>query len=128
VAGSSLAFFSAKLSLAQAKYSAFNRELLACYLAFRHFRWSLKGTAIYILTDHKPLIFALHRVSDAWTAKQQRHLAYIAEYTSDIRHMADKGNVVANALSRPAAAVVAPATVILDFTGHLRRHCGVDGK
>jgi predicted lipid-binding transport protein (Tim44 family) len=33
-----LGFFSAKLEAAQQKYSAFDRELLACYLAVRHFR------------------------------------------------------------------------------------------
>jgi RNase H-like domain found in reverse transcriptase/Reverse transcriptase (RNA-dependent DNA polymerase)/Integrase zinc binding domain/Integrase core domain len=118
VAGKSprpLAFFSAKLSPAQAKYSAFDRELLACYLAIRHFRWQLEGASFYILTDHKPLTFALFRVSDPWTARQQRHLAYIAEYTSDIRHVAGKKNVVADALSRPAAAVAAPAEVSVDF-------------
>jgi hypothetical protein len=38
-----LAFFLAKLSAAQAKYSAFDRELLACYLEIHHFRWYLEG-------------------------------------------------------------------------------------
>jgi RNase H-like domain found in reverse transcriptase len=62
VAGSSpqpLAFFSAKLLLAQAKYSAFDRELLACYLAIRHFRWQMEGVKFYILTDHKLLTSSL---------------------------------------------------------------------
>jgi RNase H-like domain found in reverse transcriptase len=34
-----LAFYSKKLDLAQHKYSAFDRELLAVYLAIRHFRF-----------------------------------------------------------------------------------------
>jgi RNase H-like domain found in reverse transcriptase/Reverse transcriptase (RNA-dependent DNA polymerase)/Integrase core domain/Integrase zinc binding domain len=110
-----LAFFSAKLNAAQQKYSAFDRELLACYLAIRHFRWSLEGRSFYVLTDHKPLVFALHRLSDPWTARQQRHLSFIAEYTSDIRHVAGKENVVADALSRPAAAVAVPADEQVDF-------------
>jgi cleavage and polyadenylation specificity factor subunit 1 len=110
-----LAFFSAKLSSAQVKYSAFDRELLACYLAIRHFRWILEGRSFYILTDHKPLTFAVHRVSDAWTNRQQRQMAYIAEYTSDIRHVPGRDNVVADALSRPAAAIAQPATVTVDF-------------
>ena len=54
-----------------------------------------------MLSDHKPLTFTLHRQSDAWSASQKRHLFYVAEYTSDIRHMAGKENVVANCLSRP---------------------------
>ena len=101
-----LGFFSMKLDQAQQRYSAFDRELLAAYLAVRHFRWILEGRDFYILTDHKPLTFALHRLSDAWSARQQRHMAYIAEFTSDLRHIAGKENVVADAISRPAAAVL----------------------
>jgi RNase H-like domain found in reverse transcriptase/Reverse transcriptase (RNA-dependent DNA polymerase)/Integrase zinc binding domain/Integrase core domain len=109
-----LGFYSAKLEAAQQKYSAFDRELLACYLAVRHFRWMLEGRKFCIFSDHKPLTFALHRTSDAWSARQQRHLSYVAEYTSDIRHVPGKNNNVADALSRPAAAV-APATCGVDF-------------
>jgi cleavage and polyadenylation specificity factor subunit 1 len=110
-----LAFFSAKLEPAQTRYSAFDRELLAVYLAIRHFRWLLEGRTFYVLTDHKPLTFALHRVTDAWSARQQRQLAYIAEYTSDLRHVPGSSNVVADALSRPAAAIAAPSPARVDF-------------
>jgi RNase H-like domain found in reverse transcriptase/Reverse transcriptase (RNA-dependent DNA polymerase) len=96
-----LAFFSSKLEPAQTRYSAFDRELLAVYLAIWHFRWLLEGRTFYVLTDHKPLTFALHRVTDAWSARQQRQLAYIAEYTSDLRHVPGSSNVVADALLRP---------------------------
>jgi hypothetical protein len=41
------------------------------------------------------------RVSEPWTASQQRHLSYIAEYTSNLMHIAGVSNVVADALSRP---------------------------
>jgi hypothetical protein len=67
----------------------------------RHFRYLLDGRRFHILTDHKPLTQALHRVSDPWTSRQQRQLAFLAELTSDIRHIAGKANVVADALSRP---------------------------
>jgi RNase H-like domain found in reverse transcriptase len=110
-----LGFFSAKLGTAQQKYSAFDRELLACYLAVRHFRWMLEGRKFCIYSDHKPLTFALHRASGAWSARQQRHLSYVAEYTSDIRHVPGKQNCVADALSRPAAAVT-PAGGHVDFS------------
>jgi transposase InsO family protein len=101
-----LAFFSKKLDEPQRRWSTFDRELLACHEAVRHFRWSLEGRAFHILTDHKPLTHALTRVSDAWSARQQRQLAAVAEYTTDIRHLSGTSNVVADALSRPAVAVV----------------------
>ena len=66
-------------------------------------------------SDHKPLSHALHRVTDTWSARQQRHLSYVAEFTSDIRHIAGKQNVVADALSRPAAALAPPAGHQVDF-------------
>jgi hypothetical protein len=66
-----LAFYSKKLDATQRRYSAFYRELLAAYLAIRHFRYSLEGRQFTLYTDHKPLTFALQRVSDPWTARQQ---------------------------------------------------------
>ena len=110
-----LGFFSVKLNSAQQKYSAFDRELLACYLGIRHFRWLLEGRPFYVLTDHKPLTFALRRLSDHWTARQQRHLSFISEFTADLRHVAGKENVVADALSRPAAAVAPAPRGQVDF-------------
>jgi len=58
------------------------------------------------MTDHKPLTFALHRISDALSARQQRHLSFLAEFTSDVHHMPGAENVVADTLSRPAALVL----------------------
>ena len=96
-----LAFYSAKLSTTQQKYSAFDRELLAVYMALRHFRFELEGRVFHVLTDHKPLVSALHRVTPPWSARQQRQLSFIAEFTSDIRHTPGSSNVVADTLSRP---------------------------
>ncbi|MFN9939209.1 MAG: RNase H-like domain-containing protein, partial [bacterium] len=79
-----LAFFSKKLDSTQLKYSAFDRELLAAFLSVRHFRYLLDGRRFHILTDHKPLTQALHRISDPWTARVQRQLAFLAELTSDV--------------------------------------------
>jgi len=54
-----IAFFSTKLKPAEARYSAFNRELLAIYLAIKHFRCFVEGQKFHVITDHKPLTFAL---------------------------------------------------------------------
>ena len=70
------------------------------YAAIWHFRWALEGRRFYVLSDRNPLTFALHRQSDAWSARLQQHLSYVAEYTLDIRHVAGKENVVSDCLSR----------------------------
>jgi hypothetical protein len=82
-----LSFYSKKLDVTQRKYSTFDRELLAVYLAVRHFRFLLEGGQFHVETDHKPLTFALHRTSEPWSARQQRQLSFLAEFTSDIRHV-----------------------------------------
>ena len=104
-----LGFYSKKLDSAQTKYSAFDRELLACYLGIRHFRYMLEGQNFRIYTDHKPLTAALGRAADPWTARQTRQLSYVAEYTTDIRHISGASNIVADMLSRPPGHAAAKA-------------------
>ncbi len=62
---------------------------------------------------------ALARVSDPWTARQCRHLAYLAEFTADIQHVAGQENVAADALSRPpiSSITLASALVVADLRG-----------
>ena len=50
--------------------------------------------------DHKPLTFAMSKVAEPWSARQQRQLSYISEFTTDIQHVAGKSNLVADCLSR----------------------------
>ena len=45
---------------------------------------------------------------DAWTAKRCRQLSYMAEFTSDIQHIPDHENVVADALSRSSSSSSRP--------------------
>ena len=110
-----ISFFSRKLRDPETRYSAFDRELLAIYLAIRHFRHFVEGRAFTIFTDHKPLTFALSSAnSDKWTPRQTRHLSFISEFTSDIRHIDGKDNVVADALSRIHS--FSAVTPTLDYT------------
>ncbi|CAI8009513.1 Transposon Tf2-9 polyprotein, partial [Geodia barretti] len=62
-----IAYFSKKLRPAETRYSTFDRELLAIYLAIKHFRHFVEGREFYIATDHKPLTFALSTASDKYT-------------------------------------------------------------
>ena len=39
---------------AQTRYSTFDKELLAVYLAIQHFRHFLEGCTFHVLMDHKP--------------------------------------------------------------------------
>ena len=95
-----ISFFSKKLNPAELNYSAFNRELLAVYLAVRHFQYFVEGRVFHINTDHKPLTFALQSSAEQGSPRQARHLAFISEFTTDIRHIAGQTNRVADALSR----------------------------
>jgi RNase H-like domain found in reverse transcriptase/Integrase zinc binding domain len=116
-----LGFFSQKLSPTQQRYSAYDRELLACVLGIRQFGFMVEGRRFTLYTDHCPLTFALSKAAEAWTARKGRHLSFVAEFTSDIRHIAGAENIMADTLSRPPAggaaqvAAVAAAEVQLDF-------------
>lgn len=95
-----LAFFSRKLSPAQARYSPYDRELLAIYESIKYFRHMLEARNFVVYTDHKPLIFAFHSRKNNCSPRQFRHLDFISQFTSDIRHISGKDNVVADTLSR----------------------------
>ena len=91
-----ISFFSRKMT----RYSAFDRELLAVYLAIKHFRHFLEGRLFHLLTDHKPLTFALNTSSDRHSPRQARQLDYISQFTSTIRYIQGSDNVAADTLSR----------------------------
>ena len=88
------------LALADHLKSATDRELLAAYRAVRHFRHLLEGRPFTLFTDHKPLVGMMSKASDSWSATQARHLAAVAEFTTDVRHLSGKSNIVADTLSR----------------------------
>lgn len=108
-----LAFFSRQLVPRERRYSTFDRELLGLWLSIRHFRSLLEGRDFTAFVDHKPLTFAMSKVSEPWSARQQRQLSYISEFTTDIRHIAGKSNLVADCLSR---AMVGAVQLGLDYS------------
>ncbi|BHF66233.1 hypothetical protein SprV_0200924900 [Sparganum proliferum] len=97
-----LVFFSKKLLPAETRYSTFGRELLAIYLAVKHFRHFLEGLDFTVFTDHKPLTFALRSRSDKYIPREIVHLDYVSQFTTDIRHIDGTKNEVADMLSRPS--------------------------
>ena len=73
-----ISFFSCKMTPAETRYSTFDRELLAVYLSIKHFRHFLEGRTFHVLTDHKPLTYALNSRPNHYSPRQARQLDYIA--------------------------------------------------
>ncbi|KAJ8410440.1 hypothetical protein AAFF_G00193440 [Aldrovandia affinis] len=47
------------------------------YLAVRHLRFLLEGRQFTAFIYHKALAFAMFKIAEPWSARQQRHLTYI---------------------------------------------------
>jgi cleavage and polyadenylation specificity factor subunit 1 len=94
-----LAFFSKKLNSAQQKYNAYDQELLAVYEAVKNFRHILEARHFAVFTDHKPITFAFQQKRGKCSPRQFNHLDYIAQFTTDVRHIPGQDNVVADNLS-----------------------------
>jgi cleavage and polyadenylation specificity factor subunit 1 len=94
-----LAFFSKKLNPAQQKYSSYDRELLAVYEAVKYFRHMLEARHFIIFTDHMHITYVFQQKQDKCSPRQFNHLDFIVQFTTDIRHISGRDNVVADALS-----------------------------
>ena len=101
-----ISYFSRQLSPTETRYSTYDRELLAIYLAIKYFRYFVEGRQFYILTDHKPLTYTFSTHSDRYSPRQVRHLDFIYQFTTDIRHVRGPENPVADALSRVQASAI----------------------
>ena len=111
-----IAYFSKSLKPAETRYSTFDRELLAIYLSVKHFRYFVEGREFRILTDHKPLVYAFHTLSDKHSPRQARHLDFVIQFTSDIRHVKGQDNIPADVLSRMEAnALLSDSPPVIDF-------------
>lgn len=95
-----LGFFSQKLSPTEQRYSTYDRELLGMYRGTQHFRHMLEGRNATFFTDHKSLIFAFSQKREKASPRQIRHLDYISQFTTDIRHVKGSENYTADLLSR----------------------------
>ena len=112
-----ISFFSKKLKPTEVRYSTFDRELLAIFLAIKHFCHFLEGRHFHILTDHKPLTFALNSRPDCHSSRQARQLDFIAQFTSVIRHVQGSDNIIADALSHiETNALISGQPPVIDLT------------
>ena len=96
-----LAFWSAKLEANQTQWPPYDRELLAAFKGTRHFRSWIEGRPFTLYTDHQSLVPSIHKKTDPQTLRQTYQLSCVAEFTTDVRYIEGKANVVADALSRP---------------------------
>lgn len=103
-----IGLFSCKLSSAQRRYSTYDRELLAVYLAIQFFQHILDGRRFIVRTDHKPLVYAFQQRSDKAPQRRLRHLDFISQYTTEIVYLPGEENLVADALSRVNALSTTP--------------------
>lgn len=106
-----LGFYSKRLSEAQSKYSAYDRELAAVYQGVDHFKYALEGRDFTIYTDHKPLVFAFQQRNDKAPPRRVRQLDFISQYSTDIQHIRGSDNNIADWLSR----ISCIQTEVIDF-------------
>ena len=91
-----ISFFSRKMTPDKTRYSTFDREQLAVYLAI----YLLEVSPFHVFTNHNPLTFARNTRSDRYSPRQARQLDFISQFTSNICHVHSMDNVVADALLR----------------------------
>ena len=96
----------------EAKYSAYDGELLAVYKAIKRFRYFIEGRCFRIFTDHKPLVTTFVNNKQSYTPRQLPYMDYIGQFTTDIRHIKGTNNTPADAVSRSIYAV---ASLTVDY-------------
>ena len=99
-----IGYFSRKLNSHEVNYSTLDKELLGIFAAIKYFEHILDGCDLVIETDHKPLchIFTMKNPSP----RQLRQISYISQFAATVNYIAGAENVIADNLSRPAAAVL----------------------
>ena len=108
-----LAFFSKKNKKhnpGEERYNAYDRELLAIYKAIKRFLYFIEGRRFHIFADHKPLVTMFVNNKQSYTRRQLRHMDYIRQFTTDIRHVKGTDNTPADALSCNISAATSPTT------------------
>ena len=98
------------------KYSTYDRELLAVYLAIKHFHHFVEGCTFEVFTDHKPLNYSLSSAADKYTPQQ-------TQFTTNIAHVNGSENPVADALSLVTTnAISLPVTIDLAEIAHAQKN------
>ena len=105
-----LGFFSRKLTSAETRYSTYDRELLAIFSTIKYFKHILEGRPFIVRTDHRPLVYAFAQRLDKASPRQQRHLDFISQYTTEILYV--KGEDTSLSLSNHSPSARKPSGVM----------------
>ena len=95
-----LAFFSRAFHKAQLKYSVFDKELTAMYMAVKHFKYFLEGRSFKIVIDQKSITHAILAPSTNLSPRQSRYINFFAQCSTDVNYISGTKNVIADCLSR----------------------------
>lgn len=101
--------------------------------AVKYFRFMIEVGQFVIGTDHKPITYAFQKKSSQCTPRQFRLLNFIGQFSTDIRHISGRSNVVADALSRVVAvgytldfaAVTTAQEPDEKLKSHIQGNCGL---
>jgi cleavage and polyadenylation specificity factor subunit 1 len=96
-----LGFYSHKLTESQGQWPPYDQELYAVYMAIQHFEHMLEGRDFTIVTDHKALTHLFTTKKRGKIERRSRFAEYIAQFSTNIVHIAGSSNLVADAMSRP---------------------------
>lgn len=93
-------YFSKKFQKHQKAYSTIEKEALALVLALNNFEVYIGSSSypITVYTDHNPLIF-IHRMRNS-NQRLMRWALFVQAFNLDMKHVAGKNNVLADAMSR----------------------------
>ena len=92
-------YASRKLNKVEQRYSQFEREALGVRWACEKFYQYVYGTDFEICTDHRPLITVLGVKSKPPSARIERWLLYLQQFSYSLRHISGRSNY-ADVLSR----------------------------
>ncbi|KAL4545839.1 hypothetical protein Ndes2526B_g00480 [Nannochloris sp. 'desiccata'] len=95
-----IAFWSSCYTPAQLNYGVPEQELCAVILALKYFEHYLKNAQVTVLSDHMGLSTFLTKKGIKETRRHMRWKDFLAEFDIQIKHIAGRDNVVADALSR----------------------------
>ena len=79
-----LAFLSQAFTMVQLKYSIFDKELTAMYMAVKHFKYFLEGCYFKIVTDQTSITCAILAHSTNVSPCQSRYIDFSVQYYTDI--------------------------------------------